>query len=694
MKRRLTRITGGLLAAAALVWACSDGGTAPNPVPTTIELNKTAVSFNAFGATDQLTATVKDQNGSPLSGQTVNWSSNATSVATVASDGLVTSVGNGSATITASVGSASTTAAVTVQQLPGEVLKPGGDAQTAGVTQTLADSLVAQINDAEGNAMGGITVNFAVSANGGSVLPTSGTTDPSGQVKTEWTFGTVSGTHTVTVTPTTGSGSAMFSATANPDVADTLSLVSGDTQSQQINNPLPDSVVMRVSDQYGNPVSGHQVDFVVTSVDGGMPSPASVSTAANGQAATEWTMGNTPGPHTMEARSSQGGSPLVASPWVIGSTALSPNPGSVEMSEGDNQQGLVGFAVNVAPAVLVRDLVGTPFPGAEVTFAVQTGGGTVTKAMDKTDASGIAQVGSWVLGSGITNNPITFTAMGVNSSYDIEITFLGSNWTPTDTAKFTAAKDMWETLIIGDLASIDFSSSPIDSACGQPIPRLDGVVDDLQLYAVLDSIDGPLGVLGSAGPCFIRLSNWLPVVGFMRFDSADVGLSVIDRVILHEMAHAIGVGTVWDSIPVGCVTNCLLQNPSQPSSPGVDTHFDGPRAIAEFDALGGDDYVGGEKVPVENTAVAGQADGHWRETVLGTELMTPFIGSTTDPLSRLTTAALWDVGYQVNLAASESFTVPAPPAMAGFLRIDLGDDILRGPVYAVDPSGRVVRRIR
>jgi hypothetical protein len=601
MKRRLTHITGGLLAAAALVWACSDGGTAPTPVPTTIELNETSISFDAVGATDQLTATVRDQNGNIMSSQTVGWSSNATSVATVSDLGLVTSAGNGNATITASAGSASATVSVTVAQVPAQVQKVSGDAQTGIVVQTLNDPLVVQVNDSEGTPIQGVTVSFAVSMNGGSVNPTSGATGATGQTQTDWTLGSTTGGHSVTATPGSGSGSASFTATAFQ-----------------------------------------------------------------------------PG-----------------------------TPASAEKLEGDGQAGLVGFAVNIQPAMLVKDGAGSPLPGINVTFSVSGGGGTVAggaSSMVATDASGIARAVDWelgaspatntldadVAGTGITGDPATFTASGVNSSYDIEIVFLGTNWTSPTMAPFTSAEGTWETLIIGELPDVNFSSSPVAAgACGVPHPEINDVVDDLRLYAVLDSIDGPFGVLGAAGPCLVRTTGQLTVVGIMRFDSADVGLSVFPQVVLHEMAHAIGVGALWDNLG-------FLVNPSLPSSPGVDTYFSGPRANAEFDALGGDDYVAGDSVPVENTAALGQADGHWRETVLGLELMTPFVTSgMTNPLSRITTASLWDLGYQVNLAGSQAYTVPpAPPAMAGFQRIDLGDDLWRGPLYGVDPTGRVVRQIR
>ena len=109
------------LTAVLLLTACGDGGTTPTspptpptPVATSITLSATTLSFASLGQTQQLSATVKDQNGATMSGASVTWSSSSASVATVSSTGLVTSVANGSATITATSGSASGTASVSV----------------------------------------------------------------------------------------------------------------------------------------------------------------------------------------------------------------------------------------------------------------------------------------------------------------------------------------------------------------------------------------------------------------------------------------------------------------------------------------------------------------------------------------------------------------------------------------------------
>ncbi len=80
------------LSAVLLLLACGDGGTTPTspptppiPVATSITLSATSLSFSTVGATQQLSATVKDQNGATMSGATVSWSSSSASVATVSS---------------------------------------------------------------------------------------------------------------------------------------------------------------------------------------------------------------------------------------------------------------------------------------------------------------------------------------------------------------------------------------------------------------------------------------------------------------------------------------------------------------------------------------------------------------------------------------------------------------------------------
>ena len=117
--RTIIRLS-ALLAVVALAKGCGDGESPsappmPEPArPTTVTVSPATTELTVLGATLQLSAEVRDQNDRVMAGATVTWTTSASSVATVDAAGLVTAVGNGTATITASAGSASGSAAVTV----------------------------------------------------------------------------------------------------------------------------------------------------------------------------------------------------------------------------------------------------------------------------------------------------------------------------------------------------------------------------------------------------------------------------------------------------------------------------------------------------------------------------------------------------------------------------------------------------
>ncbi len=188
----------------------------------------------------------------------------------------------------------------------------------------------------------------------------------------------------------------------------------------------------------------------------------------------------------------------------------------------------------------------------------------------------------------------------------------------------------------------------------------------------------------------------LPILGVLRFDITDLAnlesTGSMLNTVLHEMGHVLGVGSIWPLFN-------LITNPSVPSNAGADTHFTGPLAIAAFDDAGGTTYTGGSKVPIENTGTAGSADGHWRESVLREELMTPFfVPGQVEPLSAITVESFADLGYRVDVSRADAFmktftsparvTTPDPRAV-----IDLRGDVHQGPIIVVDTKGRIVRVI-
>jgi hypothetical protein len=80
---------------------------------------------------------------------------------------------------------------------------------------------------------------------------------------------------------------------------------------------------------------------------------------------------------------------------------------SIAANSSTNLAAAPGAPVGELPSVVVRNQNGQPVVGAHVTFAVQSGGGSITGGSATTDESGIATVGSWVLGPSTGTNTLT-----------------------------------------------------------------------------------------------------------------------------------------------------------------------------------------------------------------------------------------------------------------------------------------------
>ena len=378
--------------------------------------------------------------------------------------------------------------------------------------------------------------------------------------------------------------------------------------------------------------------------------------------------------------------------------AVTQTPAQLQRLSGEGGSAVAGQSVTPPPAVLVQDANNHPVAGVPVTFAVLSGNGRVTGEIAVTDNSGIAQVSSWQLGSkgsntlsataagsGITGNPATFTATGT-SSFNIVVQFVGTA-TQSQRAAFAEAQNRWESLIVGDLTDVALNVAADECAPG--LPAVNQMIDDLLILVSVEPIDGPGEVLGSAGPCFVRTSNDLTVLGGMTLDTDDLEAieaeGLLTPVIIHEMGHVIGFGSLWGF-------QGLLADASLPPNNGTDPHFTGAEAIAAFNEIGGASY-GGNKVPVENSGGEGLADGHWRESVFTSELMTGLIGAAQNPLSVVSVASFADQGYTVNRIGADPFSLSlALRATIGRPQRELRNDLLRVPIRRVDGAGRVVRQ--
>ncbi|HKV71806.1 MAG TPA: leishmanolysin-related zinc metalloendopeptidase [Gemmatimonadales bacterium] len=574
--------------------SCSKSPTQQGPTPGGISITPGFLSFGTVSATHQMTASVTDQAGNPITNPSVSWSSMFPDVATIGSGGLVTVAGGGIDTIVATAGSVKGKAVIVVSQAAAGMSKQGGDAQSWATSSTLPLTLQVRVVDSASFPVVGAPVTFAVQTGGGSIVEHAAITDLSGFARVHWTLGASVGAQSVTA------------------------------------------------------------------------------------------------------------SLAPATPLTFTATAAAPGTAAhLTLFSGDGQTGLDTFPVNFPPSVMVKDAGGLPVSGVSVSFAVTSGGGSVTGGSTTTNAQGIATVGSWKIQDGVntlratsgavTADTVVFSATGQTAQFPIDIQYVVPV-SPTRHAAVDSAAARWSRVIYGALSSVPVTA-PAGSCFSKKTPAINQTIDGVLIFVELDSIDGPFNILGQAGPCFIRSNSRLPLVGIIQLDTADLALieshGDLNNVVLHEMGHVLGYGTLWDPLDLNLLANAKEDG-------GVDPHFIGGQSVAAFAGMGGTNYTGGAPVPVEDSGGPGTVDGHWREKVFHTELMTGYLNSgVANPLSVVTIASLGDEGYTVNYAAADVYSQAFSFRTGGAgTTLHLVNDRIHGPIYMLSPTGHIMGVIR
>jgi adhesin/invasin len=638
-------------------------------------------------------AIVRDANGNPVPNVAVGFlvatgggsltggsaTTNAAGIAAVGSWTLGAAAGSNTLTATVSGLAPVTFTATGVAGAAASVGIMAGNNQSATAGTAVATPPRVLVRDAANNPVVGLSVGFAVATGGGSVTGPTATTGADGTAAVgSWTLGASAGANTLTAT-VGGQAPVTFTATGTAGLPASLTINNGNNQSATSGSAVGIAPSVIVRDTHGNPVSGVTVNFAVAS-GGGSLSGATPLTGANGIAMVgSWTLGTTAGGNTLTATAG------LLGPVTFTATGAAGAPASLTINGGNTQTATAGTAVSIAPSVIVRDANSNPVPSVTVSFAVASGGGSLLSGSPLSGANGIATVGSWTLGTTAGANtltatvgglpPVTFTATGVasTSAYDIDLLPVGF-LTARQLQAFTSAVTRWRQIVTGDLSDIPQLSISLGSCVAWQPAITNRFVDDLLIFVTVRTGDGAGGVLASAGPCVVRGSNQLPAAGFIQLDIADVASmeanGTLDDVVLHEMGHVLGIGTVWEV--KGLLTGARTADPV----------FTGPAAIAGYVSVG----AAAGPVPVENTGGAGTRDAHWRESALGNELMTGFVGTSPMPLSLVTVGSLTDMGYVANNSAAD------PYRLTGALRAGAATpatgpwEDLTTPITVVDDS--------
>jgi len=397
--------------------------------------SQTAVAGSALPVA--LSVVVRDSRGNPVNGATVTFIPSAGTV----TGGTVVTTSNGIATLsswTLGINAGVQTLIARVNGLPDLVFSATATAGTASLVQALTTTSLGSfavgafvtpapsvvVKDANGNPIANAQVVFTPD-NGASILV--GATKTTGAdgiaTLTQWQLGNIAGVFTVRalVTGLNQNGNEpVFTATALPGAATQLTIASNSVASQAATPSAPVTTVprVRVTDAFGNGIANVTVTFTANN---GVVGNATAVTDGNGFAsAGSWTMPAGTGTRTLTA--SVGGTGISGNPLTFTATVSAGAPTQITATSSATQAATASAAVGSIPVVRVTDALGNGVAGVTVTFTANNG--TVGSTTATTDANGFASAGSWTMpvgsgtrtltatasGSGITGNPVTFTA--------------------------------------------------------------------------------------------------------------------------------------------------------------------------------------------------------------------------------------------------------------------------------------------
>jgi hypothetical protein len=515
-----------LLAGLLVLTACAGGSsTAPTAEPSTITLSAANASFSSLLATQDLIATVRDENGAPISGVDVTWTTDAALVATVSNAGRITAVGNGSAEVTASVGAIVASATVSVQQVAFTLTLSPDTLRLAEAPDT--STIGRAVRDAGGSEVAGAVVTWAT------VDPAIATVNMAGRV-------TAAADGATTVVGQVAPGSAALTRSVRVEVGAQL------PPTYLVGGYLGTSY----TDQIG-PATGAGGSFTHAVTAGALPTGLTLSS----------------------------------------STA---------------------------------QITGLPSASGVFFFQVTATNGVVT----------------------VSERYAITVSTKPASAFNLWVTYNGGALPPANArTALSAALARWEEVVTDDVgAAVTYPANGFSPGTCQLIDATilnSAFIEDIAIVVALDMIDGPGKTLARAGPCGIgRQTLPAAITGQMLLDEVDASSATatyLEDVIWHEIAHALGIGTLWQGSLINVATDSVK--------------YIGTSGNAEWLALGG---------PFAGAPVQPTIEGHWHEAWFDGEIMTPTTeGSEVRmPISRMTIGTLIDLGFTASLAAADAYVLP------------------------------------
>jgi hypothetical protein len=287
------------------------------------------------------------------------------------------------------IGCASDSLTLPEEGEPAFVTIENGNGQEGMAGNMLGDTLVVRVTDGKSRPVVNRSIVLSV-ASGGSAQPATVTTNGEGKAVFRWVLGPTAGPQTLDA----GLGSnnqlspkVTFTATAVPGPVQAMAAMSGDGQTAPTGTPLPQPLVVRLQDSFGNGVAGATVQWQPSA---GTLSQRTVITGEDGSASVVWTLGSQVGSQTTTASfDGANGSPITFT--ATASPGASPRLAVVTQPAATTESGEV---LDRQPSVRLQSAQGAPISqsGVSVTAAIASGGGILSGTTTvQTNSTGLAQ---------------------------------------------------------------------------------------------------------------------------------------------------------------------------------------------------------------------------------------------------------------------------------------------------------------
>ena len=353
---------------------------------------------------DSLAVKVTDDAGTPQAGVPVTWSVTSGGAQIIEAQPVLTDArglarvhvrmgaGAGPVQLQAAVDGAagSPVAFAATATLPSISLrKTGGDGQSGQAGRPLPLNLGVQPLYPNGTAVANEPLTWQVISGGGTLNGQTQLTfnsDANGLATAAWTLGPAAGQQMVRVSH--GDSTVTFQAMAQPSDVQKLELVSGGGQTMTPGQPLAAPIVVRLSDEYNNPVPNRQLLFQVTGGGGHLVGQPQRLTDTGGLASVTWTMGPWRGAaQKLQVTASGGATPVQGSPLEV-MISGGPLPDSQLSTLTASSPVIANGREQSVITLTLRDATGAPLAGYTVRLEISGSGNQLTAADSLTDARG------------------------------------------------------------------------------------------------------------------------------------------------------------------------------------------------------------------------------------------------------------------------------------------------------------------